>query len=57
MSGHGTMTSQEVQGQAIFLREMAYYSILEGDIDGDHAETSFVYFRSELICMTPQKKL
>ena len=42
MSGHGAMTSQEVQGQT-FLRETAEYDTLEGDI-----ETSFDYFRSEL---------
>ena len=42
MSGHGAMTSQEVQGQAI-LREIAEYGTLEGDI-----EASFDYFRSEL---------
>ena len=52
MLGHGTMTSQEVQGQAILL-EIADYCTLEGDIDGDHGETSFDYFRSELTCMTP----
>ena len=43
MSGHGTITSQEVQGQAIFLRGIAEYGTLEGDI-----EASFEYFRSEL---------
>ena len=43
MSGHGAMTSQEVQGQAIFARNSGI-CLLEGDI-----ETSFDYFRSELI--------
>ena len=47
MSGHGAMTSLEVQGQAIFLREIAEYGTLKGDI-----EASFDYFRSELACMT-----
>ena len=32
MSGHGAMTSQEVQRQAI-LREIAEYGTLEGDIE------------------------
>ena len=40
MSGHGAMTSQEVQRQAIFVRNGG----LVGDID--HDETSFDYFRS-----------
>ena len=50
MSGHGAMTSQEVQGRRHkrykvrpFLREIAEYSTFEGDI-----EASFDYFRSEL---------
>ena len=43
MSGHGAMTLQEVQGQAIFLREIAEYDTFEGDI-----KASFDYFRSEL---------
>ena len=43
MSGHGAMTSQEVQGQAIFCEKIAEYGTLEGDI-----EASFDYFRSEL---------
>ena len=51
MSGHGAITSQEVQGQAIFLREMADYSTLEDDID--HNEASSECFRSELTCVTP----
>ena len=33
MSGHGAMTSQVVQGQAI-LREIAEYGTLEDDIEG-----------------------
>ena len=40
MSGHGAMTSQEVQGQVIFARNEG----LQGDID--HDEASFDYFRS-----------
>ena len=53
MSGHGAMTSQDIQGQVIFLREIAEYGTLEGDI-----EASFDYFRSELTCMTqPQYPL
>ena len=40
MSGHGAMTSQEVQRQAIFARN----GELEGDID--HDEASFDYLRS-----------
>ena len=46
MSGHGAMTSQEVQGQAIFARNSGT-GTLEADI-----ELSFDYFRSELTCMT-----
>ena len=42
MSGHGAMTSKEVQGQPS-LREIAEYGTLESDI-----EASFDYFRSEL---------
>ena len=42
ISGHGAMTSQEVQGQAIFARN-SEYGALEGDI-----EASFDYFRPEL---------
>ena len=41
MSGHGAMTSQEVQSRP-FLREIAEHDTLEGDI-----EASFDYFRSE----------
>ena len=48
MSGHGVMTSQEVQGQVTFLRQITEYGALEGDI-----EASFDYFTSELTCMTP----
>ena len=40
MSGHGAMTSQEVQRQIIFVRNGG----LEGDID--HDEASFGYVRS-----------
>ena len=43
MSGHGAMTSQEVQGQAIFARNSGIYGTLEGDI-----EAYLDYFRSEL---------
>ena len=43
MSGHGAMTSQEVQGVRPFLREIAEYGTLQGDI-----EASFDYFKSEL---------
>ena len=42
MSGHGAMTSQLIQGQAIFVRN-SEYGTLEGDI-----EASFDNFRSEL---------
>ena len=40
MSGHGAMTSQEVQRQIIFARNGG----LKDDID--HDEASFDYFRS-----------
>ena len=40
MSGHGAMTSQEVQRQTILARS----GELEDDID--HDEASFDYFRS-----------
>ena len=43
MSGHGAMTSQEVQGQAVFARNSGIWHIRLGDI-----EASFDYFRSEL---------
>ena len=42
MSGHGAMTSQRYKVRP-FLREIAEYGTLEGDI-----EASFDYFRSEL---------
>ena len=42
MSGHRAMTSQEVQGQDIFLREMADYYTLEGDIDHDGKITALL---------------
>ena len=42
MSGHGAMTSQELQGRP-FLREIAEYRTLEGDI-----AVSFDSFTSEL---------
>ena len=45
MSGHGAMTLQVVQSQAIFARNGA----IECDIDHDKA--SFDYFRSELTFM------
>ena len=41
MSGHGAMTSQEVQGQAIFARNGGYYT-LEGDIDHDDASLTIL---------------
>ena len=43
MLGHRVMTSQEVQGQDIFERNIAHYCTLEGDID--HDEASLDYFR------------
>ena len=47
MSGHGALTSQEVQGQAIFFARNSGNGTLEADI-----EASFDYFRSELTCVT-----
>ena len=53
MLGHGAMPSLRGQAQAIFLREMAGYCTLEGDID--HNEVSLDHFRSKLICLTPSQ--
>ena len=54
MSGHGAITSQGYKVRP-FLREMADYCTLEGDID--HDEPSLDHFRSEPTCLSSDTQM